>query len=225
MRRIGCPLRIDRGDELSLRFDAEGNLVLKIADDEIRERKPVIYQDVDGVRKKIDGGYRVTGADIVSFRIGDYDRSQPLIIDPVLVFSSYLGGSKVDIGWSIALDPAGNIYIAGETLSKLVTTNAFQSAYQGGSRGFGDAFVAKYDNSGSNLLYLTYLGGRRDDGALGIAVDANGFAYVTGFSDSLNFPITNAPFRSQITGKSNNAVHVPPVDAFVAKLAAEAEPA
>ncbi len=207
---------IEGADRVSL--DASGNLVLKIGGDEIGEHKPVVYQNVRGVRKEIEGAYRVTGDSTVSFRLGDYDRSVPLIIDPVLVFSSYLGGSKMDIGWSIALDPGGNIYIAGETLSKLATTNAFQATYQGGNRSFGDAFIAKYDNSGSNLLYLTYLGGRRDDGALGIAVDAAGYAYVTGFTDSPNFPVTNAPFRSAITGKSNNAVHIPPVDAFVAKL-------
>ena len=208
--------RIDGADRV--RVDRSGNLVLKIGADEIVQHRPILYQDVHGIRRYLAGGYHVTDGSLVSFRVAEYDRSLPLVIDPTLAFSTYLGGSAVDIGWCVALDPAGNIYIAGETLSKMKLTNVFQTNYNGGTKVFGDAFVAKYDNSGSNLIYLTYLGGKRDDGALGVAADAGGNAYVTGFTDSLNFPVTNTVIRNHITGLSNNAVRVPLVDAFVTKL-------
>jgi hypothetical protein len=208
--------RIDGADRVQV--DGSGNLVLKIGADEIVQHRPIFYQDVRGIRRYLAGGYRVTDGSLVSFRVAEYDRRLPLVIDPTLAFSTYLGGSAVDVGWSIALDPAGNIYIAGETLSKMKLTNVFQTNYNGGTKVFGDAFVAKYDNSGSNLIYLTYLGGKRDDGALGVAADASGNAYVTGYTDSLNFPVTNTVIRNTITGQSNNAIHVPPVDAFVTKL-------
>jgi hypothetical protein len=208
--------RVEGADEVHV--DRAGNLVLKIGAEEIRQHKPVIYQIVRGVRRYIGGGYRIVHGTLVSFQVSDYDRKLPLVIDPTLGFSTYLGGTANDIGWSIAVDPAGNIYIAGETLSKMKLTNVFQTNYNGGTKVFGDAFVAKYDNSGSNLIYLTYLGGKKDDGALGVAADANGYAYVTGFTDSLNFPVTNTLLRNAITGPSNNAVHVPPVDCFIAKL-------
>ena len=211
--------RVEGADQV--RLDDAGNLILKIGGEEVRQHKPVIYQMEQGVPRVIHGGYDLSADGTVSFKVGKYDRHQPLIIDPVLSFSTYLGGSRLDIGWSIALDPAGNIYVAGETLSRnLVTTaGAFTPKYQGGNRGFGDAFVAKYDNTGSNLLYLTFLGGKTDDGALGLAVDASGAVYITGFTDSKNFPIVPAnALRAQPTGRNNNALRLHFVDAFVAKL-------
>ena len=204
-----------------IHVDADGNLIMNIGTDEVRQHAPVIYQSASGARKELRGGYRLVDANTVGFWVSDCDSNLPLVVDPTLSFSTVLGGSKLDIGWSIALDPGGNIYIAGETLSKLLptSTNSLAPAFRGGTHGFGDGFVAKYDSSGSNLIYLTYLGGKRDDGALGLAVDSGGNAYVTGFTDSGDFPIvpTNA-IRTQLTGKNNNALRLFPVDAFVAKL-------
>lgn len=204
-----------------IHVDADGNLIIRIGPDEVRQHAPVIYQSASGARKKLLGGYRLVNANTIGFWVSEYDRNLPLVVDPTLSFSTYLGGSKLDIGWSIALDPSGNIYIAGETLSKLLPTspNALEPVFRGGTHGFGDAFVAKYDSSGSNLIYLTYLGGKRDDGALGVAVDSGGNACVTGFTDSDDFPIVPAnAIRTKLTGKNNNALRLFPVDAFVAKL-------
>jgi hypothetical protein len=213
--------RIAGADKVQV--DAAGNLVLKIGSEEIRQHKPVAYQENQGARTEVPARYRVNADGTVGFALGEYDRALPLTIDPVLDFLTYIGGKKMDIGHAIAFDGA-NIYVAGETLSTgLLTTNFIQfgvtnfQKFHGGNNAFGDAFVAKYDDSGA-LQFLTYLGGKNDDGALGIAYDAVGGAvWVTGFTDSTNFPLVN-PLRSQLTGQTRNARHVPPADAFIAKL-------
>src|SRR6185437_8017706 len=210
----------------SVQVDASGNLVLKIDSEEIRQHQPVAYQEVRGVRTPVAANYHSNADGTVGFVLGQYDRNLPLTIDPVLDFLTYLGGKKMELGHGIALDDSGNIYVAGETLSTgLPTLNPIQfgatnfSKFRGGNNAFGDAFVAKYDNSGV-LQFLTYLGGKNDNGALGIAFDnsVNGPAvWVAGFTDSTNFPLVN-PIDPQLTGPTKNAKHVPAVDAFVSKL-------
>ena len=219
--------RITGADRVSL--NARGELVLKVGSNEIRQHAPVIYQVVNGQRRTISGGYRLIDHDTVGFQISDYDRTLPLTIDPVLNFSAFLGGSRSDYGWAVAVDAANNIYVAGETLSKnlkndgLVTTNYSGTVYHGGLGSFGDAFVAKYDGVTKALVYVTYLGGKTDDGARGLAVDDAGNAYVTGFTDSRNFPVV--PENNQLSadtragsGRANNSFRVHPINAFVSRL-------
>ena len=225
-------LRIDGAD--TVRVDTAGNLVLKIGDQEIRQHKPVAYQKNAGARTEVEAGYHLNADGTVGFTLAHYDRSLALTIDPVLDFLTYIGGRKNELGWAIALDPTTkNIYVAGETLSTdLPTSNTVTiqftngvstgtnfAKFRGGNNAFGDAFVAKYDDSGA-LQFLTYLGGKRDDGALGIAFDTNAMAvWVTGFTDSTNFPLVNPdPNRTQLDGPNKNANHIPPVDAFIAKI-------
>ena len=216
-------LRISGADKV--RLDAEGNLVLKIDGEEIRQHKPVIYQTLNGVRKEITGGYRLAGKTTAGFWVGDYDPSLPLVIDPVVTFSSYLAGKNGDTGWDIAADAVGNIYVCGDTLTPhLATSQAVRKLY-GGTRGtlqFGDAFVAKFVPNSTNaslltLDYLTYLGGLGQDAARGIAADAEGNAYVTGFTDSPNFPTSHAAFK-KISGLNNNSQGLYRSDAFVTKI-------
>lgn len=215
-------LRISGAD--TVRVDASGNLALKIDGEEIRQHKPVVYQENHGIRTPVSAGYQLNADGTVGFAIGAYDRNQPLTIDPVLDFLTYLGAKKMEIGHAIALDGSGNIYVAGETLSTgLPTLNPIQfgatnfSKFRGGNNAFGDAFVAKYDDSGV-LQFLTYLGGKTDDGALGIVYDpVSAAVWVTGFTDSTNFPLVN-PLRSQLTGQRKNAGSVFPVDAFISEL-------
>ncbi len=177
------------------------------------------------MRQAVDGGYRVINRNTVAFAIGKYDHQLPLVIDPVLSFSTYFGGNSSDNAWSIALDTNGFIYIAGQTLSKQMsatnpapfsTTGAFQTNYQGGSQ-VGDAFIAKFDGSGTNLIYLTYLGGSSDDAAYGLVVDNAGDAYVAGATESANFPIRNGIYTN-IGGPFNSHVGLYAADAFVAEL-------
>jgi hypothetical protein len=223
--------------------NAQGELVLTLQGGEIRQPKPVIYQTIDGERHEINGGYRLEGSQTVAFAVGKYDRSQPLVIDPVLSYSTFFGGNSGETAWAVAVSTNDNsIYIAGQTFSKLhltngvvispfstsgsfSTTNAYQTNYMGGTL-TGDAFVAKFGSSGTNLLYLTYLGGSNDDGALGIALDGDGDAFVTGFTDSPNFPVTNnipggvpgLTNSTRISGTFNTSYGYYPVDGFVAEL-------
>ena len=223
-------IHFDGADKISV--NAQGELILSLAGGEIRQPKPVIYQVMDGVRKEIAGGYRLVDAHTVAFAIGQYDRSQPLVIDPVLSYSTYFGGSAGETAYAVALDASGNVYITGQTFSKeFSTTNtfstpgAFQTNFAGGKL-TGDAFVFKLYASNGVPAYITYLGGSADDGAFGVAVDAAGNAYVTGFTDSPDFPVTNSipggvpglPNSTNISGILDKSFGYYPVDAFVTEL-------
>jgi len=187
-------------------IEAGGDLVLSLKDGEARHRKPVVYQDVDGARRIVEGRYVQTGEREIGFEIGEYDPARPLVIDPVLSYSSYLGGGGFDHGNAIAVDAAGNIYVAGGTGSANFTTaNAAQPNFGGGF----DCFIAKLNPSGSALIYSTYLGGSGGDACSGMAVDAAGNVYLTGVTTSPNFPAVGALQQSYGGGQS---------DAFVAKL-------
>src|SRR5438445_703660 len=190
-----------------LEVDAQGDLVLHTAAGPIRQRKPVIYQEVGGVRKEIPGGYVLSGPQQVSFQLAAYDQSRPLVIDPVLVYSTYLGGSDRDAGLGIAVDAAGNAYVTGQTSSTNfpTTAGAFQTAFGGGFRDI-DAFVTKLNSTGSALVYSTYLGGSCFDDGHGIAVDAAGNAYVTGRTCSTNFPTTAGAFQTTFGGVNDASV-------------------
>jgi hypothetical protein len=196
----------------SMSLDGQGNLVLHTAGGEVVEQAPVLYQDIGGVRQLVAGSYVLQGDGQVGFAVGAYDRSQALVIDPVLSYSTYLGGSSQEQGRAIAVDSAGNAYITGYTYSAdFPIAGALQPAKGSTSGADIDAFVAKLNAAGTALLYSTYLGGSSLDGGQGIAVDAAGEAYVTGYTDSNNFPTKNALQPANAGGFNNE-------DAFVAKL-------
>jgi hypothetical protein len=188
-------------------LDAQGNLVLHTVGGDVVEQAPLIYQESNGVRQTVAGGYELRDNGQIAFRVGPYDHTQPIIIDPVLVYSTYLGGSGRDEGNAIAVDGAGNVYVAGRTFSPdFPVLNAFEAAPDRLGTGFGGsaAFVTKYDATGA-LVYSTYLGGSKPpnwfgavgDSALGIAVDGSGQAYLAGRTTTVDFPSVNAiePFR------------------------------
>jgi len=156
----------------------------------------------------VKGQYVLRGDNRIAFELGDYDRRRPVVIDPALAYSTYLGGSDGDQGYGIAADASGNAYIAGLTLSAdfPTTLGAFQTTFAGG---YYDAFVSKLNATGSALVYSTYLGGNNQDEGLGIAIDASGNAYVTGVTDSSNFPITSGAFQTSNGGQ---------YDTFITKL-------
>jgi len=188
-----------------LAVDAQGDLVLRTAGGDIRQHKPIIYQNVNGTRQEIAGGYVRRGKHEVGFQVAAYDASRPLVIDPVLVYSTYLGGSGHDEA-RVAVDAAGNAYVTGRTTSaNFPVVNPLQPAYGGGPN---DVFVAKLNPTGSALIFVTYLGGSGDDQSGGIGVDASGNVYVAGITGSPNFPSAN-PLQPAIGGA---------VDAFVTKL-------
>jgi len=197
-------------------IDALGDLVLRADGGEVRLRKPVVYQEQNGQRAVIPTRYVLKAERQVAFEVAAYDATKPLIIDPVLAYSTYLGGrasafggNADDEGLGIAVDAAGNAYVTGRTLSTSfpTTPGAFQVTFGGG---FFDAFVTKLNGDGSALVYSTYLGGSVDDRGNAIAVDAAGNAYVTGSTSSNNFPTTSGAVQPTC-GISGG-------DAFVSKL-------
>jgi hypothetical protein len=213
-------LHIEGADNVEV--DAAGNLALKLADAVVRQPPPFIYQVVHGARKQVDGGYRFKGHATAGFWLGEYDHRLPLVIDPTLTFSTHLGGGFPDRGWGIAVDGSGNVWVAGETLSPNLPTTATapQRQYQGGNAVFGDGFVAEFAQ-GTNLNYLTYLGGSGQNAAFAIAVDTNtGAAFVTGYTDSPDFPIQPvvSVVQPRLGGTNLSYPRVYTIDAFVTKL-------
>lgn len=200
-RRIGLDLE---GAE-KVGVDREGDLIVRVARTVLRQRRPVAYQERNGERQPVAVAYAVKGKRYVGFRLGAYDASRSLVIDPVLVYSTYLGGTGADSARDVAVDSSGNVYIAGYTRS---ADFPISSPLQGALAGSEDAFVAKLNVSGSALVYSTYLGGTSGERGYGIVVDGSGNAYVTGNTGSTNFPTVNA-----LQGANGGGS-----DAFVAKL-------
>ena len=185
--------------------DAEGDLTLSAGNGRATFRKPVMYQMSGGKKATVEGAFVVAG-DQVGFRLGSYDHSKPLVIDPVLSYVTYLAGSSTDqIGQitgplsdgssqGIAIDAAGSAYVTGSTASgDFPTKNAYQVGQSKGSAPW--VFVTKFSPDGSSLVYSTYLGGSGWDFGYAIAVDSSGSAYVTGNTNSNDFPVTNGAYQ------------------------------
>jgi len=207
-------IRLQMAGAERLRINGQGDLQLKTAGGEVVLGKPVVYQWRVGKERQageagkhlIAARYVVKGEREVGFAVGRYDVKEPLIIDPVLRYSTYLGGIGDDIGNGIAVDAAGNAYVAGDTNSANFPVASPSQIFGGGY----DAFVTKFNAAGNALVYSTYIGGSSGDQGRGIAVDAAGNAYVTGSTTSANFP-TVSPFQAAYLGGGNT-------DAFVTKL-------
>ena len=224
----GCGLKYDLvvhpgGDPRSIRLryegherlsvSSEGELIIHTALGPVTEKAPCIYQDVDGRRVEVEGSFKIIGADMVSYRLGAYDPSRPLVIDPGLVYSTFLGGSGSDYGYGIAVDASGNAYVTGYTYSSGFPPTP--GAYDTSSNGDRDTFVTKLNAAGSGLVYSTFLGGYAADTGIGIAVDASGNAYVTGdtwWSYYGDFPTTPGAYDRSFNGSYGDS------DAFVTKL-------
>ncbi len=193
-------IRLSFKGEKKLTLSARGDLIVKVGKTELVEHAPVIYQETGAKRQTVAGGWKLRGAHVASFRLANYDRSRPIVIDPVLVYSTYLGGSGGDSGNGIAVDSAGFAYITGQASSTdFPTKNAYQSTCPSAAGGCVAAFVTKLNPAASgpaSLIDSTYLGGSGADFGDGIAVDRSGNAYVTGTTFSTDFPIKNA-FQSK----------------------------
>jgi hypothetical protein len=196
----------------SLSVDENGELLIATDFGLIREKKPMVYQPDGEARVPVPGEFFLKSANSFGFVFNTgYDPSLPLIIDPVLEFSTYLGGSGNDYGRGIAVDSAGNVYVTGYLVSSdFPIKNAYDSTYNGGSPAGYDAFVTKISPHGDSLIYSTYLGGSTgDDQGFAIALDANRNVIVTGVTTSTDFP-TEAAVQPTNAGTE---------DAFICKLA------
>jgi hypothetical protein len=203
-------------DKIGIQFDGAdtmevesgGDLVLHVLGKVIRQPRPVVYQEIDGARRMIEGSYVISNKNQVHFGLGPYDRKYSLTIDPELSYSTYLGGYGDDGASGIAVDSSGNAYVTGTTVSSNfpTTPDALQPDFVGG--GF-HAFVTKLNPEGSALIYSTYIAGHGYDNGAAIAVDDEGNAYVTGSTTSIDFPVTPDAFQTSFHGDS---------DVFVLKL-------
>jgi hypothetical protein len=184
----------------------DGSARLRLHDGSVLTKQPPVAYQIDGERRvAVNVKYELRSGGL-GFLVGDHDCSLPLVIDPVLTYSSYFGGSSYDEATGVAADSAGNTYLVGYTASTLFPTYSPQQPTHGG--GSYDAFVVKLDATGQNRIYSTYLGGSGPDMAYAVASDAFGNAYVAGLTASPNFPVVSAAQTS--AGGAQ--------DAFVAKL-------
>ncbi len=210
-------IRLNVSGAERMEIDAAGDLLVHVGEpggvspgSTLRQHKPFVYQTVGNTRQEVASRFVLEGHQM-RFAVGAYDMGRPLVIDPVLSYSTYLGGSGHDVGNDIAVDPAtGDVLLMGLTTSSdFPTANAFQPDY----RGDWDAFVTRLRADGAALVWSTYLGGSRQEGAVALALDpATGDALLTGFTRSTNFPIAN-PLQPRHGGGD--------YDAFVTRLRAD----
>lgn len=183
-----------------IRVDSSGDLVLTLGGSEVRLQQPRAYQLDGQQQREIPICYRVHGQK-VSFALGKYNRRQKLVIDPVLTYSTYLGGSGGDIAYGVAVNSAGDAYVTGVTASTNfpVTSTSYQPTYAGD----GDVFVTKFNSTGTGVLFSTYLGGTGVDAPSQILLDAAGDIFLVGSTTSNNFPTTSGVFQQTFGGKQN----------------------
>ncbi len=174
-----------------LRLDS-GDLLVRTEDGDVRLQAPRVYEEGNGSsRKPVKGRFALLAKDRVGFEIEEYDRSQTLVIDPVLTYSTYLGGTGTEMLPSMAVDSGASIYVTGATTSAdFPTVPPGSSKYTPGATS--NVFVAKFDPTGATLLFATYLGGTGADTSVGIAVDAATNVYIAGTTTSTNFPVTRS---------------------------------
>jgi len=185
-----------------IEVDRDGDLVLTShAGLELRQRRPRVYQEIEGRKVEVAGVYEILDRRQVAIQVAFYDAGRPLVIDPALVYSTYLGGSADDVGERIAVDGSGCAYVLGSTVSGDFPT---QLPYQT-RKGDRDLFVSKLSANGNALVYSTYLGGDAWDMAGGIVVDGAGYAYVTGATRSTNYP-AQSPFQGTHRGGRWDAI-------------------
>ncbi len=187
------PITLEFQGVHGLQIDAHGDLVLRTRSGIVRMLRPMLYQPGESGRTAVLGRYVLRGKNRVGFALGAYDPARALVIDPVLTYGTYLGGSNRNEGVAIAVDSDGSILVTGQTFSvDFPTLNAFQERIAGPQ----NVFLSKLDPTGQALVFSTYIGGNNFDVARGVAVDADGNAYITGIANSTNFPTSPGAFMA-----------------------------
>jgi len=168
-----------------LSIDPSGDLYISAAGSGLWQKKPALYQQIGGERVPVEGGYVLLGPNSVGFKVGRYDASRPLVIDPVLEYSTHLGGSGNDRAFFVAASPTGEAYVAGETFSADFPVTSTSGAPSSDS---GAAFVTKLNGAGDGIVYSAYFGGSNVTSPLSVAVGDDGSAYVVGVTLASDFP-------------------------------------
>ena len=203
----------------------DGALVIQAGNGSLRLERPQVYQQIAGRREPVEGNFTLRGPNRVGFTVAAYDHSRELVIDPILTFSTYFGGSGDELNSQVAVDPAGNIYLAGSTNSANlpVTPGVLQSSLNSTANAR-NVYIVKISppQAGSvpGLLFMTYLGGNGADTPVGIAVDAAGDTFVAGTTTSTNFPVSSTPYQSSPLPETSSTklCTAAPCHVFVTKL-------
>ncbi len=191
-------------------IDEEGNLQLAVSGRKIHLQPPLVYQDTPEGHKEVEGRYRLLDGGEVSFTVSGYDRNLPLVIDPLISFSTYLGGAGSDYAYDVAVDSTGNIYVAGTTYSAELP--AVAGAYDSSLSSSPDFFVSKLTPDGSSVVFSTYLGGNGSEYGPRLGLDTNGNIVIAGGTASSDFPTTDGTY---LTDKPSGTT------VFVTKLLAD----
>ncbi len=194
--------------EVRASLAADGSVVVGSGRDEARLARPTAYQIVAGTRRRVAARFVLRDATTIGFDVGSYDRALPVVIDPVISYSTFVAGTADESGAGVTVDASGNAYVTGGTSSLDFPVTA--GAYATSVSGLTDGFVAKVAPDGSHYVFATYFGGAGDDAIARAAVDSSGDVYVCGGTSSANFPTTVGAFRTTFVGGT--------YDGFVAKL-------
>ena len=201
-------LRFTGAERISI-DEVSGDLVLNVEGGEIRHQKASVYQPTSAGRRLVGAQYSVTPRGEVAIELGDYDPTQTVVIDPVVTFVQYVGGSQSeDVVTGVDVDVSGGMYVTGRTRS--FDLSPLHLSFDSTFNGLVDAFVMKFDSATGSVVYSSYLGSPGNDSGYNVAVDSQGAAYVTGFTDSAMFPTTPGAYRQTYSGNT---------DGFVCKLA------
>jgi hypothetical protein len=191
-----------------MKLNRNGDLAIKIAGGELIEHAPVIYQHDGDKRRTISGGYVLRGKNRVSFELASYDRNRAVVIDPFIIYSTFLGGTGFDVGYGIASDSIGAATVTGQTCS--INFPVSSERFQGLIKGTCNAFVTKLDVNAASAPYSTYLGGSGTDRGNAVTLESGGTAFVAGATNSGDFPITANAFKKILAAGD--------ADAFVVHL-------
>ncbi len=194
-----------------------GALVIRTGQGRVSFQAPRVYQEIAGERRPVDGKFVLRGANCAGFAIGSYDRSRELIIDPILTFSTYFGGTGDERATSVAVDGTGNIYLAGSTTSSDLPTTLGTTLKGAGPNVYVAKITPPLGSPAATLDYVTYLGGNGQDIPAGIKVDGAGQTYVAGTTSSSNFPTTTTAYQPLLAAANVGKQHV-----FVTQLRADA---
>ena len=208
--------------DLPLHINADGDLVVQLSDGDVSFHKPIVYQNIRHGRtlakQPVEGRYVVQADGQARFELGPYDRSRQLVIDPVISFATYIGGSDEDLATGVAFDKFNDVVIAGNTRSADFPLFTPLETYHPGTCGglaCRDVFVSKFNPVGTKLQYSSYIGGSNDDVASGAVVDGAGDIFVVGYTLSTDFPVTFHAFQKKFGGGTVTG------DAFAFELASK----